>query len=296
MIEPRSLFLELDRQRFHYLDFGGEGLTPLVFVHGTGFHAALWLHYGRALRDRFHVYALDQRGHGDSTKSAPDYNWTSFGDDLAAFVSALSLSSPLCVGHSMGGTVIVFAEARHPGTIGRAVLIDPIIMGDAYYAGDFTMENEPRAAGALRRRNVWQSRRAMLDSYRDRPPFVSWRADHLEDYVNHGTEMMADGRFRLKCPPEIEALTYLGGHHTDPRPCLSSVDVPTLIMGVDSGHTAGITEPEQTVAAMAQAELIMFSGATHFLPMEDPQSVIDHIVDFNARAPSLKADPPTSGP
>ena len=51
----------------HYRQAGEEGLPPLIVLHGLGGKAAEWDHVCLALADRYHVFTLDQRGHGDSS-------------------------------------------------------------------------------------------------------------------------------------------------------------------------------------------------------------------------------------
>lgn len=62
---PTSRHLEINGLKFHYLDWGGDG-PPLVMLHGLTGHAHTWDHTAAALSARYHVCALDQRGHGDT--------------------------------------------------------------------------------------------------------------------------------------------------------------------------------------------------------------------------------------
>jgi len=47
-------------------DLGGTG-APLLVCHATGFHGRMYAPLARRLTARFHVFALDFRGHGAST-------------------------------------------------------------------------------------------------------------------------------------------------------------------------------------------------------------------------------------
>ena len=51
---------------FHYLEWGQRGAPPMVLLHGLTGHAHIWDHMAPELAQRFHVFAPDQRGHGDS--------------------------------------------------------------------------------------------------------------------------------------------------------------------------------------------------------------------------------------
>src|ERR1700748_2459465 len=81
--------LELGGLNFHYTDWGGDG-PPLVMLHGLSGHARTWDHTAAALRGRYRVLALDQRGHGDSDW-APQYGFGPMAGDLLAFLDAMQL-------------------------------------------------------------------------------------------------------------------------------------------------------------------------------------------------------------
>ena len=52
--------------RFHYREWPNPGAQALVLLHGFTGHARSWDSFAEAMQSKYHVYALDQRGHGDS--------------------------------------------------------------------------------------------------------------------------------------------------------------------------------------------------------------------------------------
>ena len=65
------------------LDFGGDG--PLALLHhANGFCAALWKPVAEALTARYHVVAMDARGHGDSSRPEGEtvYAWSEMARDV----------------------------------------------------------------------------------------------------------------------------------------------------------------------------------------------------------------------
>ncbi|MBI3736863.1 alpha/beta hydrolase [Candidatus Sumerlaeota bacterium] len=282
-----SAFLPPDRHNisiegfdYAWFDFGGSKSGPsCLFVHGTGLHSMMWLTYAELLRDRFHILAFDHRGHGDSTKAREDYSWGAMAGDLAAFIRTIGLKKPICVGHSMGGATVALAEGKNPGLMSRAVLIDPIILPPQVYGIPMTYEQQPMAARTIHRRYEWDSRAQMVETYSKKLPFKTWRRDQLELYVNYGTEEMPGGRVRLKCPPQIEADCYLGGHQCNPWPYLPRIECPVLILrGSQSDTVAGVDVPK-ILAELPNARFEELPG-THFLPMEDPEAVTRSIAKF----------------
>ena len=55
--------------QLHYLDWGNAAAPPLVCVHGYTGSADAFNGFARHFRDRFHIVALDVRGHGESAWS-----------------------------------------------------------------------------------------------------------------------------------------------------------------------------------------------------------------------------------
>ncbi|MFN8643278.1 MAG: alpha/beta fold hydrolase [Candidatus Binatia bacterium] len=109
--------------RIHFRDWGGDGAPPLIVVHGLRDHSHSFDDLARGLRDRFHVYALDLRGHGDS-ETTPYYAFGHFVLDLHNFVRALRIERPILVGHSMGGEVVAHYAGSFPEVPAHVVLIE----------------------------------------------------------------------------------------------------------------------------------------------------------------------------
>src|SRR6185312_3159351 len=129
----QSHTLNLPDGRFHYLSWGAERteLPAMLLLHGITSSALSWVRVGPALADRYRVYALDMRGHGDSIKpSRGAYSLRHTADDALAFIEALSLERPVLIGHSWGGaTAIVLASGagshKPAPALASVILEDP---------------------------------------------------------------------------------------------------------------------------------------------------------------------------
>ncbi|MCK4881311.1 MAG: alpha/beta fold hydrolase [Bacteroidales bacterium] len=89
----------------------GEAGPPLVIVHGLYGVSDNWISIARDLSDRFEVYMVDQRNHGQSPHSAV-HDYPSMREDLREFMDLQGIKRAVLIGHSMGGkTVMSFAEA-----------------------------------------------------------------------------------------------------------------------------------------------------------------------------------------
>jgi pimeloyl-ACP methyl ester carboxylesterase len=250
-------------------DLGGTG-DPLVIAHATGFCGMAYEPLAAGLRHRFHVWALDFRGHGDSTAPALDLlAWDRMVDDLDAAVTAVAGDTPIAVvGHSMGGACALRLESRRPGTFRWAYVFEPIVLP----AGIERTGPNPLAESATRRRPTFPSRADALLRYSGRPPLNVLRADSLHAYVVHGFREDADGTVRLKCSPAHEAGTFAasGGITLDH---LADVHIPvTVAAGVADGGMPAMLAPEQ-VAALPRGRLEQHTTLGHFGPLQDPTAI-----------------------
>ncbi len=129
----QSHLIDLPDGRFHYLTWGAERSErpSMLLLHGITSDAYSWVRVGPALADRYRVYALDMRGHGDSIKPpAGSYSLRDTADDAAALIEALGLERPVVMGHSWGGaTAIVLASGagtqRPVPALSQVILEDP---------------------------------------------------------------------------------------------------------------------------------------------------------------------------
>lgn len=91
-------------------DYGGAG-TPLILVHGNMFNVCQWDLVAPALAERFRVVAFDVNGYGHSGFSG---DWFEQYRDIERVAEALSLESPVPVGHSMGALLATEYAANAP--------------------------------------------------------------------------------------------------------------------------------------------------------------------------------------
>lgn len=99
----------------------GSGET-LILLHGNGENGSYFEHQIDAFASRFHVIALDTRGHGKSPRGEAPFAIRQFADDLLAFMDERGIERAHLLGFSDGGnTALVFALA-HPERVGKLVL------------------------------------------------------------------------------------------------------------------------------------------------------------------------------
>jgi pimeloyl-ACP methyl ester carboxylesterase len=64
--QPVDRFATVNGLRIHYLEWGSSDKQPLIMLHGIGRIAHTFDHIAPHFASRYHVMAVDMRGHGDS--------------------------------------------------------------------------------------------------------------------------------------------------------------------------------------------------------------------------------------
>jgi pimeloyl-ACP methyl ester carboxylesterase len=253
-------------------DLGGQGV-PVLFCHPTGFLGMTWAPMAAQLTDVAHAWALDFRGHGDSTSPASmDFDWAGMADDVLAVVDELGVPAGTLVGagHSMGGTALLTAELRRPGTFARLWMYEPIV-------SPWRATEGPRVnfmAEAARRRRPWfPDREAAYDNFSAKPPLDSLDPAALAAYVAYGLRDQPDGdAVELKCLPEVEARVFEGGFGQDTFDHLDQIGCPaTIAIGADGPGPASFGPA--VVEALPHGRLDRYPHLSHFGPMEDPAAM-----------------------
>jgi len=109
-----------------YLD-SGEG-DPVVLVHGFASKKEVnWVNTGwmtTLTRAGFRAIALDNRGHGASSKlyDPAAYHSATMAEDVRALLDHLQIDRADVMGYSMGARIAAFLAVEHPGRVRSLVL------------------------------------------------------------------------------------------------------------------------------------------------------------------------------
>ena len=237
--------------RFHFLEWGEPDAPPVLLLHGGNQSAHSWDLVSLHLSDRYHVYALDQRGHGDSEWSREiDYSIGTKAADALAFIDDQGIESPIVVGHSMGGMVTMRLALDAPDVPRGAVLVD------------IGPELNPQGVEVVHNFVTRNVEFDDLDEFLDRvvqyDPFRS--REHIARTVKYNMLRRADGKYVSKVDhrrvPEPSA-------HPVGLDDLSPLDFPVLVV---RGEESNVLEPEAAqrfVAALPQGRLVTVAKAGH---------------------------------
>jgi 3-oxoadipate enol-lactonase len=109
--------------RMSYEVTGDPAAPPMVLLHALGDRASDWAPVTAAFAERYHVYAPDLRGHGN-TGWPGDYSFQLMRDDVTGLLDHLGLRKVVLVGHSMGATVAYLVTIARPDLVARLIIED----------------------------------------------------------------------------------------------------------------------------------------------------------------------------
>jgi pimeloyl-ACP methyl ester carboxylesterase len=233
-----------------YFDKAGLGNPTFILIHGGGAdnsHLAPQYYF---FARRGTAINLDLRGYGRSDKPAKYGTIAQYADDVADLCRQLKITSPIIIGHSMGGMVAVELAAKHPMLASAIVLISSgVLFPSAALEGE---EKVLRDLGSATYRTAIQALIDQICLPSDR--FKShveetFFAIPQEQWVAHFEAMFAwdkVARERVSaCKLPILYIADSGTCFSD-LPLFSSL-CPQLVIGktVGSGHFATLELPDQ---------------------------------------------------
>ena len=249
-------------------------LPPWLLVHGLASNARLWDGVARYLARRGHrVVAVDQRGHGSSSKPDDGYDMATVADDLLALLDDLGWDGahrPGVAGQSWGGNVAVELAYRHPGAVHTLACIDGgfIDLGGRFPVWDDAAEAlaPPKLAGTpLDRVEQW-----VATSAADWPE--EGRRGTLANF-----EVRADGTIApwLTFERHLTVLRGLWEHRPSTR--YPHIAVPTLLIAAATGDVAWTHSKhdavDSAIAALPTGRAVWFDPAHHDVHAQQPAEV-----------------------
>ncbi|MCX7618014.1 alpha/beta hydrolase [Tepidiforma sp.] len=270
---PIDQYALLRGLRFHYREWPSPGKPPLVLLHGFTGHSRSWDTFAAAMQPGWHVYALDQRGHGESAWS-DDASADAMVEDVRAFVRCLGLERFALLGLSMGGRNAYRYAARYPEGLERLVIVD--IGPEVHGAGAARIQAGVRAPDVF----------ATPEEAVERALAANPNADPAEarHRTLHNLLRLEDGTWTFRYDR-----AYRDGSRPISRPDpeaswreLARIQAPTLLVRGERSDVLAPEVAERMAATIPDCRLVTVPGAGHSIPLERPLGFIAAVAPFLA--------------
>jgi len=272
-----------------FVDVDGASLVPdgetmrerpvLLMLHGgPGFdHTPFKQPFFARLKDVAQIVYYDHRANGRSDRGSPE-SWTldRWADDVFELCSALGIEHPVVFGGSFGGFVALNYVIRHPEHPAKIILsstaahihLDRSFAMFERFGGAEARELAERFWTNPRDEDFDEYTRVCLPLYtqRPQPPEVLKRVTRNIEVAKH---------FRLT-----------GEMRFDLRARLHEVQCPVLVMAGALDPMVTIEDARELAAALPKERttFLEFENAGHMLALEQPDAVVDAMIDFIASA------------
>ena len=259
---PEDKFVQANGMCLHYLDWGNPAKPKMLLLHGGAQGAHSWDFFALAMRDHFHIVALDQRGHGDSDWSAAgDYDTPFHVADVDAFTDAIGFNHFNLIGLSMGGRNAYSFAAANPDKIHHLIIIDvgPDVQAEGrrhireFLEGTETFETFDWLVERVRRFNP-------------RRPEEQIRGSLLNNL-----KQMDDGHWTWKHDRRRGIRRDRGGEMNQAAwQALASVKAPTLIVRGAESNILSAQTADKMFNTVQNSQLVEVPKAGHLVQGDNP--------------------------
>jgi len=251
-------------QRLAYVEYGDRKGAPVILLHGFTDTSRSWTQLLPSL-SKFHVYVVDQRGHGAAAKPECCYALADFAYDVKLLMDALKIERASIAGHSLGSMIAFEFAATYPDRINKLMLagatgLTPISHGDWLSTGAMSVSEPP------------DYEEGFLAEWIAVAP-ASVDATFLHFLFQETRETPAQvwrGVARALIDVPVARLAPY-------------VTAPVLIMAGSKDDLFSAEHQAALRAALPQAEYREFAGLSHNLIWEEPDLLGPVLADFLAR-------------
>lgn len=230
----------------------------VVLVHGLGEDGASWARQQEEL-DGYRTYAYDLRGHGESGLGAADGSLGQLREDLVGFLREVS-GPAVCVGFSLGGTVVLSAAAAAPDLL-RGV----VALGTSTVVGRAAVEYYAERAGRARSGDP----RRLAEAVREDTAAALYGAE---------VDVAAVAARRLAAVGEglgyANAAAAMAGLRDRPlTPVLADITCPVAVIGAEQDALCPRKAADIMLGGLPQATYDEIPAAGHLMNVERPAEV-----------------------
>ncbi|MFL2640295.1 MAG: alpha/beta fold hydrolase [Dehalococcoidia bacterium] len=267
------------------MDWGGDG-PPLITIHGGRRTANSWNAVARRLHSRFRVISVDIRGHGDSGASNIGNNSIGRMKDLLEITEFLGIHEHYLMVHSLGTLPGARYAAKYSERVKGFFMIEPIPEGFKHWVRVGTFKEDGTPTGQ-KRKNGWPSLDELRGRLKNNKQTRNWTEEVLQDVLLYETEILDDGKVRVKWDPSVYNIDEMKVDHFELVDEAESITSPTLLMVIDKNPL--IESHFNNVASkLPNASYVIVNGLGHAIYMEAPELIADYAEEFflNGRLPS----------
>ena len=271
-------YLNLNGVRIRYIKTG-DG-PQLVLLHTLRTQLDIFQKVIPDLARNFTVFAPDYPGHGWSDIPDVDYKPELFTRSIAGFLDKLNIKNAIVAGISIGGIIPLLLAAEHNSRIRGVVSINPYDYGSGKGLGRgnlvariiSTLALIPVMGETVMRMRNDMVERIIFEGGVSTPSAIT--APFLAEMVSVGNR-----------PRHYRAFLNLLRHAeewTHAHAVYGRINIPVLLVYGDRDWS-NESERQMTFKEIPGAQLEIVQNGGHFLALDRPEAVIEHIKTFSRK-------------
>ncbi len=245
-----------------YVEQGRDTGIPVILLHG---YTDSWRSYELVLPflpSSLKVFAISQRGHGNSTKSETHYSPDDFADDVAGFMQEQKIKQAIIVGHSMGSVIAQNFALRYPEKTKAIVLV-----------GSFA------SFGEIQEMIEFSDVINGLQDPIDRSFVVDFQKSTLFNEVPEGYFDTIVGE-SLKVPAQVWKGAWKGLLESGYADRVQAIKKPTLIIWGDKDIYSPAEDQQLIQQNIEGSTLVVYEETGHAVHWERPERFAQDLVSF----------------
>ncbi len=240
----------------------------LVLIQGLGFDRSGWAPVIPALRRRFRLVLIDNRGSGRSTTQDRKFTVADMAADVVAVLDNSRVAHAHVLGASLGGMVAQELAIRHPDRVDRLVLACTTPGWPYGYPMPRATVQRMTEAASL---PVEVAQRSLVEN--------ALAPDTLKTHPELVEQIVRNQKVRSGDPASWRALanagaTYSGGTRQ------SRISAPTLIMYGDADAVVDPRNSKLLSGRIPTSQVVVFPGLGHLFFWEEPAQFAKAVTSF----------------
>lgn len=248
----------------------GEG-NPVVLLHGLFGNSDNWVTFARQLSEHIpvSVYTLDLRNHGRSPHH-PSFSMEALVDDLNDFLVQNDIESPILMGHSLGGKVILnYLKEPFSKDVKAIVIAD---MGLRKYELKYShvelltvMKNAPI--------ELFSTRKEAEDFFTNAIP-----SQKLQQFVLKNLKRNSDNKFEWKL--NLDAIdSYIDGLVGEVI-FSDKIKIPTLFLKGELSDYINSEDEKLIPKAFENFQIVTIPFAGHWIHVDNHEKLMAEVLRF----------------
>jgi pimeloyl-ACP methyl ester carboxylesterase len=271
-----STFLEMPNgTKLHVLRQLG---TPLncILLHGFGEGSFVWDSLRSVLAPLCNMFMVDLRGHGQSDWDAHNiYNTARYSQDVSTVLDRHKVTSPILIGHSLGGEICVDLVKKLGRSVKALVLVDcsPDTDPEAvdYMLANFRSEHRAYATKE-EYAELLQSKRPILSE------------NTCQFIAKNALRKAEDGLYYLRCDPDLASPQNWGTSRTrDVWDGLGEISCPVLLVRGAASAIVSKSAGQNLANRFNNCTYKTVNMAGHSVMLDNPRDFEAIVKDFLLR-------------